>query len=357
MACEFYQNKKRQILLFINLPVSMKFLINFLKGFALLLIALFIVYKLGPKPAAPNFAKPVFKNTLSLSELENKINNDENTVPHIKPECHARIVWNDTTHKVKTKYSVLYLHGFSASRYEGQPVDEDIAKSIHANIYEARLIEHGIDNGDTTMIHFTAENYYQSGEAAINIAEQLGDSVIVIGTSGGGSLALFLAARHPEIKSLIVYSPAVRIFRRDAALLAEPWGLQIARAVTGKNYNSWHFKNPEEAKYWVNPYDFQAAVQFGVFLKYAMTPETFEKIKCPTFVGYYYQDEQHQDNTVSVAAIKEMFQELGTPESLKRAVDFPKSNAHVLACELVSGDWQNVENETRKFLTETVNVK
>ena len=331
--------------------------LNFLKGFALLVLALFIVYKLGPKPDAPAFAQPVFKNTITLPELENKINTDENNVPHIKPECHARIVWNDSTHKVKTKYAVLYLHGFSASRYEGQPVDEDIAKSIHANIYEARLVEHGINNGDTAMLHFTAENYYQSGETALNIAEQLGDSVIVIGTSGGGAMALFLASRHPEIKTLVVYSPAIRIFRKDAALLPEPWGLQIARAVTGKNYISWHFKKPEEAKYWVNPYDLEAAVQFGTFLKYTMIPKTFEKVKCPVFVGYYYQDEQHQDNTVSVAAIKEMFQQLGTPENLKRAVDFPKSNAHVIACELVSGDWQNVENETRKFLAETVTQK
>ena len=332
----------------------MKFLINFLKGFALLLIVLFIVYRFGPHPETPTFAQPGFKNTLTLSELENKINTDENNVPHIKPECHARIVWNDSTHKVKTKYALLYLHGFSASRYEGQPVDEDIAKTLHANIYEARLIEHGIDNGDTTMIHFTAEKYYQSAEAALNIAEQIGDSVIVIGTSGGGTMSLFLASRHPEIKSLVLYSPAIRIFRKDAALLPEPWGLQIARAVTGKNYNSWHFKNPEEAKYWVNPYDLEAAVQFGTFLKYTMIPQTFKKVKCPIFVGYYYQDEQHQDNTVLVAAIKEMFQQLGTPENLKRAIDFPKSNAHVLACELVSNDWLNVENETLKFLNETV---
>ena len=334
-----------------------RFAFNFLKIVAVILLAITTIYFLGPKPAAPLFVSPVFNNNLSLADLENKINTDENNVPHIKPECHARIVWNDTLHKEKTKYAVLYLHGFSASRYEGQPVDEDIAKSLHANIFEARLSEQGLAEGDTSLLHFTADSFYQSGEAALNIAKQLGDSVIVIGTSAGGALGLFLTSRHPEIKALIAYSPAVRIFRKDAALLAEPWGLQIARRITGKNYTEWQYKKPQQVNYWTNKYALEGAVQFGNFIKFAMLPQTFEKIKCPVFMGYYYEDEEHQDKVVSVAAMKEMFQQLGTPEKLKLAVDFKNAHDHVIANELLSGEWQQVEIETKKFLEEVVVLK
>ncbi len=334
-----------------------RFLVNTLKVLGVLIIASITIYLSGPKPSAPLLIEPTFTNTLSLSALEKKINTDENNVPHIKPECHARIVWNDTTHKEKTKYAVVYLHGFSASRYEGQPVDEDIAKTFHANLYEARLSEHGIAAGDSTMVHFNADDFYQSGEAALNIAKQLGDSVIVIGTSAGGALGLFLAARHPEIKALVAYSPCIRIFRKDAALLAEPWGLKMAQSITGKKYTEYQYKTPERAKYWVNRYALESTVQFANFLKYAMTPKTFEKVKCPVFMGYYYADEEHQDKVVSVPAMKEMFRQLGTPANLKRAVDFPTADEHVIACDITSGSWQQVEIETKKFLSEIASVK
>ena len=114
------------------------------------------------------------------------------------------------------------------------------------------------------------------------------------------------------------------------------------------------FKSPEQVNYWTNHYDWQAVVQLADFIKYAMTPKTFEKIKCPTFLGYYYEDEDHQDKVVSVAAMKEMFLQLGTPENKKREVDFKNAHEHVIASDLISDDWKGVETETLKFLNEIV---
>ncbi len=55
------------------------------------------------------------------------------------------------------------------------------------------------------------------------------------------------------------------------------------------------------------------------------------RVIAPVFLGYYYRDEQHQDPTVSVAAMLAMYDRLGTPPTFKRKQDFPDAGAHVIS--------------------------
>jgi len=203
-----------------------------------IIVVLFFSYFLGPRPAKPTFAIVDYGLPSSLTELERTVNDSEKKVRGLKPDNQARIVWADTTKKEKTRIAFLYLHGFSASQAEGAPVHTDIAKKYNANLYLARLDEHGIDRGDSTLIWLNADNYEASAERALQVAEKLGDEVIVIGTSAGGALTLFLASRHPEIKAIVLYSPCVKLYDKTATILNRPWGLQIARMATTGNQMS-----------------------------------------------------------------------------------------------------------------------
>ena len=340
----------------------MKRLLKILKITLGIVVGLFVVatavYFMGPKPAPPTFAMladaPAAR---SLDDLETTIAASEKVVKGLKPNNEARIVWADSTHKTRTKVAMLYLHGFGASHMEGAPVDFDLAKTFGCNLFVARLAEHGIEVGDDNLAQFTAEKFVESAEKSLQIARQLGDSVVIVATSAGGAMALFLASRHPDIKALVTYSPAVELFRSDAKLLAGPWGLQLAHLLTGKPHNDWQFRRPEQAKFWTNHQRFEGIVELGIFQKYAMTEATFRRIKCPVFVGYYYENEEKQDKTVSVAAMKRMFDQLATPQYQKRLVDFPNTHSHVLTSDLTSDDWQTVEKESVKFLTEICNMK
>ena len=325
-------------------------------GFFSVMGLLLVVYFLGPKPAKPAFSVPPLSTAASLPELEKSIIESEKNTPNLKPDNEAHIRWADSLKKIKTPVALLFLHGFGASHKEGSPVTHQLAQAFGCNMYLARLAEHGKDEGDNNMIRFTAEDYYDSGEKALHIASQLGDSVVIIGNSGGGAMALFLASRHPEVKGLITYSPAVRVFRKDAQLMSEPWGLNIARFVTGKNHNDWVFRRSEQKHFWTNHQRFEAIVQFTTFQKYAMTPETFQKIKCPLFMGYYYENEENQDKTVSVAAMREMLAQVKTPQYHKREVNFPTTHAHVMISDLTSDDWQSVEKESKKFIQEVLGM-
>jgi esterase/lipase len=136
----------------------------------------------------------------------------------------------------RTEYSLLYLHGFSASWREGSPANEEFARHFGMNAYFPGLASHGLVTDDP-LIDMTPDNLWESAKEALMIASNLGERVIVMGTSTGGTLALKLAAEFPEyVDGLILYSPNIRINNNTAFLLARPWGLQLARQATGDKY-------------------------------------------------------------------------------------------------------------------------
>jgi len=329
---------------------------TFLKWFAGIILVLFIGYFIGPKPPKPVFETPVITLPSSLPELETQINNSEKAVKGLKPDNEARIVWADTSKKEKTKIAILYLHGFSASQAEGDPVHKDLAKKFNANLYLARLAEHGIDRGDSSMINLTADEYEASAERALKIAEKLGDEVVVIGTSAGGALTIFLASRHSEIKAIVLYSPCVKLYASTASLLNKPWGLQIGRMASGGPMRIDTAESKKHENYWTLRYRVEALVALVNMYSNTMKPEVFSKIKCPVFLAYYYKNEIEQDKTASVPAMLKMFDELGTPAGLKQKMAFPETGAHVIASYIRSKDWQGVERETDKFLTDIVKL-
>lgn len=329
---------------------------TFLKWLAGIVLVLVLVYFAGPKVPKPNFPITDIELPASLAQLEEQINSSEKSVKGLKPDNEARIVWADTSKKEKTKFAILYLHGFSASQAEGDPVHRNLAKKYNANLYLARLQEHGIDRGDSTMINLTADEYAASAERALAISEKLGEEVIVIGTSAGGALTLFLASKHPEIKAIVLYSPGVKLYDKTAVILDKHWGLPVLKKVQKGPLMKFDASSTEHANYWAMKYRVEALVSLQNLLSHTMKPAVFSKIKCPVFLAYYYKNEEEQDKTVSVPAMLEMFDELGTPAELKRKMAFPETGAHVIASYIRSKDWQSVEAETDKFLSEIVGL-
>jgi hypothetical protein len=152
-------------------------------------------------------------------------------------------------------------------------------------------------------------------------------------------------------------SPNIAINDPSAWILNKHWGLQIARMVTGSNYID--SKDTREAyrKYWTYHYRIEAAVSLQELLATSMNKETFQKITQPTLALYYYKDNIHQDSTVKVSAILEMFNQLGTPADKKRAVSIPNAGDHVIGSWVRSNDIPSVERESEKFMTEVLGIK
>jgi pimeloyl-ACP methyl ester carboxylesterase len=308
-----------------------------------------LVYVLGPR-----FDKPVFDDKLppihlNIQNVKNYVDSIE-SVKKLRPDNQARIIWFNDSLRNKTEYAVLYLSGFGACWYEGYPTHINFAKSIGANLYLSRLASHGIDTTEQLIDMYPA-TLYESAKQALIIAQALGNKVIVMSTSTGGTLALKLAADFPEmIHSLILLSPNIAINNPSAFLITKPWGLQIARKVGGGgNYRVLDPGSETEQKYWYKKERWESVLYLQQLIEATMTKEVFKKVKQPVFLGYYYKNEKEQDQTVKVSAMLEMFDQLGTPDSLKVKVAFPDAGDHVIGCSLLSKSYLDVEREVLKF--------
>ena len=115
------------------------------KWIGLVFILLVLLYLVGPKsPSSVIDTMPLKKdNQVGIQSLDSIIFFQEQAVAYIKPFNNAHIIWNDTINKKKTPYSIVYLHGFSASHAEAYPIHEHLAQKFGCNLYLARLYNHG----------------------------------------------------------------------------------------------------------------------------------------------------------------------------------------------------------------------
>ena len=216
------------------------------------------VYFLGPAPATPRFDNSMPLVPTYPAELETYIHQNESK-HQVKPDNEARIDWQDST-QAKTEYSIVYLHGFTASQEEGDPVHVDFAKKFGCNLYLPRLADHGIDTTEQ-LLYFSADRFWESAKEALAIGSAIGDKVILMSTSTGGTVALMLAAEFPDdVYGLINMSPNIEINDPNAFLLNNPWGLQIARLVKGGDYQVVNY-NADRQKYWNEKYRLESLVQ------------------------------------------------------------------------------------------------
>lgn len=326
---------------------------KFVKWLGIILLLLITVYFLGPQPQPPRYNNQLPEIPSQPLAIEQHIAHLESK-HKLKPDNEARIVWFDDSAKTKTEYAVVYLHGFSASQEEGDPVHQQFARTFGCNLYLSRLAEHGIDTPEA-MVNLTADKLWNSAKEAYAIGKQLGKKVILIGTSTGGTLALKLAAEYPEISGLILLSPNIAINDPLAWVANNHWGLQIARLVKGK-YNITDDSAALEKQYWYNKYRMESITEMQELLETTMKASVFEKIKQPVLLLYYYKDEEHQDKTVKVSAMKRMFRQLGTPDSLKKEVTVPNAGEHVIGSYIKSKDVQSVIKECERFGKEILHL-
>ncbi|HRP56773.1 alpha/beta hydrolase [Agriterribacter sp.] len=317
--------------------------------FLTVIVLLVIVYLLGPHPSTPVYDPVMPAVPQTAAGLEKYIHQKE-AAHTLKPNNQARIVWYNDSLKEKTVYAIVYLHGFSASQEEGYPVHTNIARAFGCNLYLSRLAEHGIDTA-APLKNLTASAYWESARDALAIGKQLGEKVILMGTSTGGTNALQLAATYPDdVYALVLLSPNIAIDNDKAWLLNDPWGLQIASFVTGSDYVTSADDRPIYKQYWYSKYPLDATAQLEEYLETTMTAETFKKVKQPVLMLYYYKDEVYRDSVVSVPAMLKMFDELGTAKNNKVKQSMPNAGNHVLGSYIKSKDLLGVQQAVESFM-------
>lgn len=326
---------------------------RFVKWLGIILFILIIIYFLGPQPSSPKYNNELPVIPADAGQIEKYIANNE-ARHKLKPDNEARIIWFNDSTKEKTEYAVVYLHGFSASQEEGDPVHYEFARKFGCNLFLSRLAEHGVDTIEP-LANFTAEKLWRSAVEAYSIGKQIGKKIILMSTSTGGTLALKLCGEFPDIVANIMLSPNIAINDPNAWLLNNHWGLQIAQMITGTQRVT-SDTTALYAKYWNNRYSTKSLVQLEELLESTMKESTFNKVTQPSLLLYYFKDKEHQDPVVKVSAMKRMFAQLATPDSLKRQIALPNTGDHVIGSYIKSKDVKSVKNEIDKFAIEILKL-
>lgn len=316
-------------------------------GIVIFIAILIIVYFAGPKISKPNFADTLPEIPAHIITLESWIEEKESNYKDIKANNQAQIIWYDEKLN-PTEYSVVYLHGFGASHQEGYPVHQSLADSLKANLFLARQKGHGLSSKNAFK-GLTAESYMMSAMEALAIGQELGEKVILVGTSTGGAQAIWLAAQFPElVEALVLYSPYIALKNpSNEKLVLGPWGATAMKWVMGGEINQ-EVRPDSVAAFWSEYYHLDAYFSLFSMIHESMKAEIYEKVECPVFMAYYYKDEENQDQVVSVPAMKDMFEQL--PTEHKKAIAFPNSGNHVIASDLRSKDWIGVRDSSWIFL-------
>ena len=239
-------------------------------------------------------------------------------------------MWADPVTKARTAWSVVYLHGFSGSRQEVAPLQAEIADVLGANLYEPRITGHA--RGADPLGKPTADDWLHDAAEAVLVGRRLGERVLVLGVSTGGTLGAWLAAsgRLGAEDMLVLLSPNFKLPDARAPMMLWPFGHLIVRAVEGE-YREWEPHNDDHARYWTTRYPSVALVQLQALLS-VVEGQDWADIETPALVLYGPEDE-----IIDPRRTVERFPEIGA--ALARLVALTKGedpDRHVLAGDVLS---------------------
>lgn len=278
----------------------------------------------------------------------------------VRPGNEPRLVRNTAG---EAPLAVLYIHGFGASRAEGEAVIDPLAASLGANVLYLLLPGHGTDDPD---VHARpqASDYLKVVTEGLVEVQQLGERILVVGSSTGGLLATWLAARHPDqVDALILASPFFAFADPAARLLADSRvGPSLVPLVLGPDrYAGWkhnpegRVQQPGYDQHWTTHQRTAALFTLADLRRALSTPEVLRRVRAPALVFYYDKDPEHTDGVVDIGAMKEAFGAFGGeagPNPRSRMVNIEDGN-HILMSAHVRTDKDRINSEIRSFLAET----
>jgi pimeloyl-ACP methyl ester carboxylesterase len=286
------------------------------------------LYLLGPRVASDTSL--TFDEITVGSDPAAYVAASEARVAAIRPGLAKEIVWAYPASRAKTPLSIVYIHGFSASKGEVRPLPDRIAATLGANLFFTRLTGHGQDNA--AMGEASLNDWINDTAEALAVGRAIGEKVIVVATSTGGSLAAYAAAQpalSKDVAALVLISPNFGVQASGASLLTGPWGLQIAELLIGKE-RGFEPANDLQRQFWTYTYPTKATLPMAATVALARR-QSYDKVTIPAL--FIVSD---GDQVIKPEEAKAVAAAWGGPHELL-AVDNPGDpSSHVLAGDALS---------------------
>jgi pimeloyl-ACP methyl ester carboxylesterase len=177
--------------------------LNIFLGFLSALIILVFVMAHKPYSLREIFTPdPADSYEEAIARIEN-IQAAEAEIPDISPECGSIVM----THEEKVENVIVFLHGFTSCPDQFAALGEKYFDQGY-NVLIPRQPRHGLQEFDGTPLkELSAEELAGFGTQVADIALGLGERVVVVGLSGGGAVAAWLAQERADIDLAVPISP------------------------------------------------------------------------------------------------------------------------------------------------------
>ncbi len=230
----------------------------------------------------------------------------------------------------RTEWVVVMLHGFSATRQETAPLAELVATALGANLFEARLSGHG--HAENPMAGVRAEHWLADTDRALARGAELGEKLVVIGTSTGATLAAAVLEQPlaGPIDTVVMISPNFAPQGAGARWLTRPGGPLLGWLVEGLT-RCWEPHNELQARFWSTCYPTSTLVEVMrlVDLVGGRLPAHMRQ----RLLVFYSRN----DRVVSPMAIHDAFAAVDAPaKALIDVTDAADPSHHVLAGDILS---------------------
>jgi esterase/lipase len=230
----------------------------------------------------------------------------------------------------RTEWAVVVLHGFSATRQETAPLAEMVATELGANLFEVRLSGHG--HAENPMAEVHAEHWLADTARALAKGAELGDKLVVIGTSTGATLAAAMLEQPlaDPIDTVVMISPNFAPQGAGARWLTRPAGPLLGWLIEGPT-RCWEPHNELQARFWTTCYPTTTLVEVMrlVDLVGGRLPDTIRQ----RLLVFY----SREDSVVSPTAITEAYAAVNAPaKALIDVNDAGDPSHHVLAGDILS---------------------
>ena len=221
------------------------------------------------------------------ADLDSYLAGSEARVENITPNTEKTILWAGAPGTV-TDVSIVYLHGFSATRQETAPLSDLLAQRFGANLFYTRFTGHG-QSGEA-LAAATTEEWLRDTVEAVTIGATIGRRVIVIGTSTGATLAVAYAGLvgDERVAAYVLMSPNFGPHAAGAGIALLPGGEAILRLLAGPT-RSWTPRTEPEQRYWTTTYPIGAIVPMMRSVALARRVG-LEAVKRPALVIYSRED-------------------------------------------------------------------
>jgi esterase/lipase len=285
-------------------------------------------------------------------DLQDYITKQETSEGKLKPDNQARIIWHNTDLKTQTTYSIVYIHGFSASQGDGKPLHTELAEFLGANLFLARLSGHGLAQNPLENVQY--QDWIRTTVEAIAIGQQIGERVIVMGCSTGAALACLIAAFQPSIAALMLYSPLVefsdwRIRNFPVGLLhvISNWMIPQSRIKTMASKKG---ESAFENQYWYQDYPLKAVVELKKLVELFKQVQPFSQLRMPLFLGYYHKSKSESDHRVYIPALEALKEEQISPGSYRFIRNYIDGGYHILTNPWHNKAFSEVLSDSKQFL-------